>query len=205
MKKEYYPLELLEQYRQIHDKISLNDFFNKPLHTKTQEIWCAAHFGIGYTKHIGPCSILIDDDDAQLYYDFELNVAQTIHPFQIVECMEPCRRRGDEYRQERSEVEFDDWETGTEEGSNWIKNTIEKKITKYYGDTDNLNLLVYVNFAAYEQDYATISKYCAQPASKFNSVWLLVGNAICCIKSSAALGSLKGWGYLNQSLIKEKY
>lgn len=205
MRKEYSPLDLLEQYQKINSEITLNDFFNKPLHTKTQEIWCAAHFGIGYTKHIGPCSILIDDNDVQRYYDFELSITDQTHPFQIVECMGPCRRRGDEYRQETSEVELDDWETGTKEGSDWIKNSIEKKITKYYGDTDDLNLLVYVNFAAFDQDYETISKHCAQPASKFNSVWLLVGNAICCIKSSEAFGSLKGWGHLNQSLIKEKY
>jgi hypothetical protein len=46
----YTPDELLDKCRQIRDSVTVEEFFRRPEHKKTQELWCAAHFGRGYEQ-----------------------------------------------------------------------------------------------------------------------------------------------------------
>jgi hypothetical protein len=152
--KRYTPDELLSKYRSIRDEITTEEFFRSPKHKKTQEMWCAAHFARAYNQHVAPCTVLISDEDEQTDADFFLETGGKSYPFQVTELMEPGRRRGDEYRAGGSEkTQDEDWSEGTEHGPVWVRSAIERKLKKKYAGTLDLNLLLYLNFAAYEQQY----------------------------------------------------
>lgn len=204
MKHEYTPEDLLYKYREIRSRISLREFFNKPLHTKTQEIWCAAHFALGYKKCVKNCKVIIYENDEQLVHDFELKIGDQLFPFQITECQKPGRRRGDEYKKSETFVKSDNLSAGSEYGPKWIRTAIEKKYKKYYSGCQDINLLVYINFAARDQQYNITKKECSEVSKHFNSVWLLVGNALCCIKSSTTLGGFNDWKSIDQSLASKE-
>lgn len=91
--KRYRPDELLDRYRTIRDATTTAAFFRDPVHKKTQEMWCAAHFARGYEKHYGECFVWISDSDEQTDADFELELRGVRNPFQITELMEPGRRQ----------------------------------------------------------------------------------------------------------------
>jgi hypothetical protein len=76
------------------------------------------------------------------------------------------------------------------------------KAAKRYSESHKLNLLVYVNFPAYEQQYEAIRTECEEAAASFGSVWLLNGNAICCIKGSDVFPPTKGWMFIEESLAR---
>lgn len=197
----YSPEELLVKYRKIRMEVGSREFFTRPKHQKTQEIWCAAHFGRHYEHAIGPCSILIEDHDEQTEVDFTLEVAGGVHPFQITEVQAPDRRRGDEYKRDLSfKATSKGWNSGTLHGSQWIREGIEKKLRRYGGRVAHLNLLVYLNFLAEDQQYVDIRDSCVDVASPFASVWLLIGNAAACIWSQTALSGPAGWIFGPESL-----
>lgn len=201
----YAPDELLEKYRAIREEVDSREFFTRPKHKKTQEIWCAAHFGRHYEHGVGPCHILIEDHDEQTDADFELEVAGDMHPFQITEVQAPGRRRGDEYRREVSTpATVEDWSDGTKNGPQWIRDGIEKKLQRYGGRVSHLNLLVYLNFPAYDQQFKDIRDACADVASPFASVWLLNGNAAACIWSQTVLFGPEGWLFGPESLVGDE-
>jgi hypothetical protein len=154
---------------------------------------------------IGLCHILIEDHDEQSDADFKLEAAGTIHPFQITEIQAPGRRRGDEYKQEPLiKVTVEDWTDGTENGARWTRDAIEKKLNRYGGQVSNLNLLVYLNFPAYDQKYYDIRETCADVCLPFASVWLLNGNATACVWSQSTLSGPEGWFYGPESLSDNK-
>lgn len=201
MLQRYTPDELLTEYRTIRGRVTTEQFFRSPKHKKTQEMWCAAHFARAYNQHVAPCTVLISAKDEQTDADFFLDIGGKPHPFQVTESMEPGRRRGDEYRgggTEKSQTE--NWSKGTEQGSVWVRSAIERKLKKKYAGNADLNLLVYLNFAAYEQQYEDMRSECAQVAPQFASVWLLNGNALCCIHQNPALGAFQGWMMIPESL-----
>lgn len=199
--KRYRPDELLDRYRTIRDATTTEAFFRDPAHKKTQEMWCAAHFARGYEKHYGECFVWISDSDEQTDADFELEVRRVCHPFQITELMQPGRRRGDEYRGGESGKTFlEDWGPGTANGPMWVREAIERKAKKRYAAARKLDLLVYVNFPAYEQRFDRISKECEEAAKQFASVWLLNGNAICCIRCGDGFELTDGWLPIDESL-----
>lgn len=200
----YTPDALLAKYRMIRESVSPCEFFTVPKHNKTQEFWCAAHFGRHYAHGVGPCHILIEDHDAQSDADFEFEAAGGVHQFQITEVQVPGRRRGDEYKREPSnKVTLEDWTDGTENGSRWIREAIEKKLNRYGGRVSHLNLLVYLNFPAYEQQYIDIRETCADVSTPFASVWLLIGNAAACIWSQTSLSGPEGWLFGPESLVDD--
>ncbi len=201
----YAPDELLAKYRDIRQTVSPREFFSRPKHQKTQEIWCAAHFGRHYAHCLGPCHILIEDHDEQTDADFEFQTAGVVHPFQVTEVQAPGRRRGDEYKREAStKATLEDWSEGTENGPRWIRAGIEKKLQKYGGRVSHLNLLVYLNFPAYDQQYIDIRDACIDVASPFASVWLLNGNAAACLTSQTALTGPEGWLFGPESLVDDE-
>ena len=198
----YAPDELLTKYRTIRAQITREQFFRSPEHKKTQEMWCAAHFARAYNQHVAPCTALISDKDEQTDADFFLDTGEKTHPFQITERMEPARRRGDEYRWGESEkAQGENWSKGTEHGSAWVRLAIERKLMKKYAGTAELNLLVYLNFAAHEQQYEDMRSECVQLAPQFASVWLLNGNALCCIHQNPVLRAFQGWMMIPESLV----
>ncbi len=200
----YTPAELLAKYRKIREEVDPREFFTRPKHKKTQEFWCAAHFGRHYAHGVGPCHIRIEDHDEQTDADFEFEAAGGVHPFQITEVQEPGRRRGDEYKREPMDgAKLEDWSEGTANGPRWIRDAIHKKLNRYGGRVSHLNLLVYLNFPAYDQKYIDIRAACAEQASPFASVWLLNGNAAACIWSQTALRGPEGWLFGPESPMDE--
>src|SRR3954451_20887715 len=152
--QRYIPDELLTKYRIIRDQITTEEFFRSPKHKKTQEMWCAAHFARAYNQYVAPCTVLIADKDEQTHADFYMDTEGKLYPFQVTELMEPGRRRGDEYRGGASgRTQDEEWSEGTEQGPAWVRSAIERKLLKRYAGTADLNLLVYLNFRAYEQQY----------------------------------------------------
>lgn len=199
--KRYRPTELLTRYRAIREATTTEAFFRNPAHKKTQEMWCAAHFSRGFERHYEACFVLISDSDEQTDTDFKLEVRETQRPFQITELMQPGRRRGDEYREgERDRTVLEDWSPGTANGPSWVREAIERKVKKRYAAARELNLLVYLNFPAYEQRFDRIAEECEQAAQHFASVWLLNGNAMCCILEGNGFERSNGWLPIEESL-----
>jgi len=196
----YLPEALLAKYRAIRETISDQEFFRSPRHQKTMEIWCAAHFARAYSSYVHACNVLIDDTDVQTDVDFELELAGTIHPFQVTEVMEPGRRRGDEYRDDApSGARADDIELGTRMGAEWVRTALERKLSKNYAAMDRLNLLTYLNFAGRNQEYVALRHACLEVSKRFASVWLLNGNTLCCIRHNEQIAAWEGWMVIEES------
>jgi hypothetical protein len=190
--KRYSPQQLLDRYRAIVDGTTKEEFFRSPRHKKTQELWCAAHFALAFNSYIAPCAVLFADGDPQTQADFELECNGVRFPFQITEVGGPGRRRGDEYRNGATPpVRSEDWSQGTEHGPSWVHAAIEKKVLKNYAGADQLNLPCYLNYGAWAQQFNDIRETCAEVGARFASVWLLNGNAMCCIKP--LLPGYEGW------------
>ena len=196
---QYLPSELAAKHESIRSTITVEDFFRNPKHQRLREEWCAANFAQGYYRHLQPCLVYIEEVDPQNDTDFELGVANKRYPFQITEVQEPNRRRSDEYKNYTlGKVIDEDWSQGTEEGPTWIKSAIEKKLQRY-GSVSNLNLLVYVNFPAYEINYTKVKEVTEASTKPFASVWLLTGDAMACLKVNPDLGTLNAWLGILQS------
>lgn len=194
MINRYSPEDAIKLFDEIRADTPNAVFFNKPNHQKTQELWCAAMFTLGYKQHFQDAWILIDECDLQLDFDFELEFLGNTYPIQVTEVMKPGRKRGDEYKEmPKMELCGDDWELGEREGKNWVKSSIQKKIEKYMDGCRTINLLLYLNFEAYSQEYKDIVMYCNEVTINFSSVWLLTGKHFCCIKPHHELKSKDGW------------
>jgi hypothetical protein len=192
----YTPEELLEKCRQIRRMCATSEFMRSPGHQKTQEMWCAAQYGRAFASAIGTCWLRVSDVDEQNLEDFWLEYAGECHPFQISLVADPDRRMGDEYRNVNGDepvATHEDWTKGSESGPCWVADRVAAKATKYGPNAAALNLLLYLNFAAWQQDYERLCLASQAPASKFRSVWLLNGNAFCCIKGSDHLPWLPCW------------
>lgn len=185
--------ELYAKFKSIHDAVPSKEFFNNPVHKKTQELYCAAKFAKALSE-VWECWVLVSDIDEQTDADFYLDINGQHFPFQITEVQMPGRRRGDEYKQESScSSTPESWDCGTALGPIWIRDAVQKKCDRYGGKVADLHLLVYSNFQAYEQDFNQIRLATEEVASKFASVWVVNGNGTCCIKGHAALGEARPW------------
>lgn len=200
--RRYSPDELLAKYRAARGSISAEDFFSKPAYKKIQELWCAAHFSMAYSAFIQECWVHIADRDLQTDTDFELEVRGVLHPFQITEVQLPGRRRGDEYRGKAPPAwEQEDYSEGSEKGASWVRAGIDKKFSGYGGSVTHLNLLVYLNFPAWDQQFHDMRDATGDVARKFASVWLLNGNALCTVAPNPSLEfSAEGWLMIPETL-----
>lgn len=200
--RTFTPSELLVHYQSLRDDVSSRDFFNNPEHSKTQEIWCAAQFGLGYQAHISECQIRLEDEDAQTEVDFELLVSNRTFPFQITEVQELGRRRGDEYKKEDKNANWrnNDGLSGTDNNPILIKSAIDKKAKKLYANSKNLNLLVYVNLAtSTNYDISSTKKESLESLDNFASVWLFLDiMAICSLKGNREIGFIPKVAFLNK-------
>jgi hypothetical protein len=192
----YTPDELLAKYHSICSQVPTDVFYNNPKYGKTMEFWCAAQFARGYATNLAPCSIWIHEGDAQTYFDFQLEVDTRRLNFQLTEVQRAGRRRGDEYRKggPSGYSTVEDWDKGEEFGGEWISSAIKRKWVKYGGDVSELNLLVYVNYAAVEHPYLKLREQVADASEHFRSVWLLNGHAIACVATKDGdLNTQAGW------------
>ncbi len=199
-KRRYKPDELFEKYRRIRAATSDEVFFNRPEYKRTQELWCAAHFANAYDRYLAPCMVLIDESTMNSDADFDLETAGKILPFQVSEVQEPGRRRGDEYKQPENLRPTYDLSRGSVLGPQWVRDGIQKKVEKRYANAQSLNLLIYLNFQAWEQQYFDIRNACAKATEGFSSVWLLNGNTMCVIKPSPELSAFEGWLVIPESV-----
>lgn len=202
-RKRYSPDELLLKYSEIREGCTTEEFMRSPTHKKTQELWCAAHFSRAYQAVFGPCWIHISDSDEQEIADFWFEVGPLLHPFQITETLDPDRRRGDEYKRfvegEGASI-LEDWGRGTDLGPEWTAKRIKAKADRYGSGSESVNLLVYLNFTAYDQQYVELRETAREQAAKFRSVWLLNGNAFCCIKPNPDIPAFEYWRSAEESL-----
>ena len=204
-KMTYTPEELLAKYRGIQDGLSVEQFFRAPGMSRVREMWCAAHFARAYERYVKACSVRIDDEDDQEDFDFELGVADQWYLFQVAEVMEPDRRRSAEYKDfVEGRARLEDWSRGTDNGAEWIRLAIRRKLQKKYARASELHLLLYLNFAAYEQQYLRIREHCSAELQGFRSIWLLNGNALCCLKPALGLGLFEGWLQIPESLVHDE-
>jgi hypothetical protein len=199
-KRRYRPDELFEKYRTIRAITCDEDFFNRPEHQRTQEVWCAAHFANAYNKYLAPCAVLIDESITDTDTDFDLETDGKIFAFQVSEVQEPGRRRGDEYKQPEHLRPEHNLSRGALLAPQWVREGIRKKVAKNYADAHTLNLLMYLNFPAWSQQYYDIRSACEDLVTAFASVWLLNGNTMCVIKANLSLRAFEGWMVIPESV-----
>lgn len=193
----YAPDELLAKYRAIRSTVPADIFYRKPEYRKVMELWCAAQFARGFAANLDPsCLVLIHENDAQEYYDFQLEIkseAERLN-FQLTEVLQEGRRRGDEYRQDapRRVATLADWDWGSELGGQATSSAINKKFKRYGGDVSNLNLLIYLNYLDADCSLISLREQVADASDPWRSVWLLCHSssetlAIACAASKDAM------------------
>ncbi|GAC1389675.1 MAG: hypothetical protein NVSMB34_01560 [Variovorax sp.] len=201
----YAPEQLMQRYRTLRQEMSVEAFFRKPGLARLREMWCAAHFVGAVDQNLVASQVAIDEVDSQDDVDFELLAGGDRLPFQVAEVIEPGRRRSTEYKDFKpGATRLEDWSLGTQMGPSWIREAIEAKLQKNYSRTSALNLLLYLNFPAYEQQYLDIRSECWAVLGRFASVWLLNGNAFACLQPSPALPSVEGWMKIPEGLVDDE-
>ena len=199
--RRYTPEELLATFRTVRKGVSTAHFFGSPKHQRTKDMWCAAHFASGYGGTLGGCAVWFDAAGTDTDTDFELEVSGTRFPFQTTMVKTSGRRIGDEYKLPHAErPRHNDLSVGAELGPAWALDEIQKKIGKMYSAVDRLNLLLYLNFPAWQQDYREYQAVCRDAASRFASVWLLNGNALCVLHANPAIPAFDGWLPIGQNV-----
>ena len=202
--RRWSPLALIAAHNSQRTSVAPSAFFS-PKYQKERELYCAGHFALAYGQALAPCEVLLQEPDPQNHVDFFLATSTGNHPFQLTERQEPGRRRGDEYRTGRAKpVDESSLALAANEGPAWIAEAVKRKRDAYAGELAGLNLLVYVNFPAYELEYSVAVAALTTRCNDFGSIWLLTGDALSCIKSSAALGELPGW-YNTPAITNEAY
>ena len=170
--------------------------FNDSKHRKLTEKWCAAMFGLGYEKHVGPCRAAVNEAiDTDV--DFFIEAGGRGYPFQLVEVMEPERERGAEFKaMAKGELRSIPYrpERGREEGPGWIAEKIRQKKAKYGLGAVGLNLLVYANFTARQLQHRDVLIAARPYLTSFASVWVLSGLWLGSLHVASDLGRIDGWG-----------
>ncbi len=196
----FLPDDLLAKFWEIRDSLTAREFFSKPGMSRVRELWCAAHFARAYGRFFEPCQVRIAQSDDQSDIDFELGVTGIWHPFQIAEVLNPDRRRSDEYKRGYPKDGWlESWNEGTVHGPEWIRMAILNKLKKQYSTVRQLNLLLYLNFPAYDKEYTDIRSHCANDAVGFASVWLMTSHTICRITDGPDLLPCPGWQNIPES------
>lgn len=193
------PAALLRQAKRELAAVDHARLFNSSRYEKLREKWCAAVFGIGYEKNAAPCRVAVNESQQHLDTDFFLETAGAEYPFQLVEAMEPERRRGAEYKAQakRGSLNFGiDPARGRVEGPDWIANAVKQKAEKNYAGAELLNILVYSNFNAAQLQYRDVANAARLHVSGFASAWVITNMWICSLDVSNGLRSIEGWGLI---------
>ena len=196
------PQQLLDEHNKRVTDVSSADFFNRPEYQFERDIWLAAKFGLAYEQLFGDCRIAIDAENDQTSSDFDLVINDVIHPFQSTEVQSLGRRRGEEYREEKtgdSPFETDDnWGAGTEHAHTWLNTGLAKKIEKHYSNAAELNILLYANIHAFQMSYDNILDACRENSTGFKSVWVISPPMICIVKPHPTLGDFPAWKEIDE-------
>src|SRR5688572_4326017 len=92
------PLSLLEEAEEDMAAVPQDRLFNDAKYRKLTEKWCAGMLGLGYEKYVSPCRVAVNETKERMDVDLSLEIDRQEYPFQLVEAMEPGRKRGAEFK-----------------------------------------------------------------------------------------------------------
>jgi hypothetical protein len=192
MRKFLTPRELKAQLEDAAEGLPPGHFIRKPQYQQLKESWCAAHFGLGYQRHVAPCAVWVNSAQAS-DTDFVLQVNDNEFAFQTTLADVPERRMGDDHKpgaDGRFPSRPYEPSRGSVEGPAWIADAVRKKVESNYAGSENLNVLVYANFPSDGLDYAATCARVDEVASPFASIWIVTNHQICSVKSFSGLGAV---------------
>ena len=170
------PLALLAEAKRELAAVTNEKLFNSSNYEKSREKWCAAMLGLGYETCVAPCRVAVNDSRENVEADLFLDAASREFPFQLVEVMEPGRRRGAEYKAlaagDLKGLKYEP-DRGRTEGPQWIAAAIAQKVAKNYAGSAGLNLLVYANFTAHQLQHAEAFEAARPYFPAFASIWVV--------------------------------
>jgi len=188
------PRDLKAQLEQAAATLPSGHFIRKPKNQHLKDIWTAAHFGLGYQRHVRPCTLWANSEQNS-DTDFVLKTECGEFPFQTTLSDVPERRMSNEhkpgpdgkfpgrpYRPDR----------GTREGPKWIADAVRKKVDAKYSAAHELNLLVYATFSTNGLDYESVRTAVSEFAGRFASIWVVTNHLVCSVRSFPALGEISG-------------
>jgi hypothetical protein len=187
------PTELKDQLETEAAGIPPGEFITNPKYQHLKDVWCAAHFGIGYKRHVSPCTLWVNPEQNS-DVDFAIKTKRGEFEFQTIIADVPGRRMSDEHRplaNGASRITPYEPGRGSMEGPKWIASAVQKKIGKKYSAQTTLNLLVYANFSADELRYNAVRDEVKQVTSRFASTWVVTNHLIFTVCSTEALGTLE--------------
>jgi hypothetical protein len=188
------PRELKARLEETAAALPRGAFIRDPRQQHLKDIWCAAHFGIGYERHVEPCKVRVNTEQNS-DTDFILRIKKGDFPFQTTLADVPGRKMGDEHSPNRDAASLMPYQPGrgSAEGSEWIKSAICRKRAARYSDASTLNLLVYANFSTNGLDYETVKRIADEPAGAFGSVWVVTNHQISSVGRRGLCGYLDGF------------
>jgi len=196
------PNELLKTAESEMAQILNDELFSKSKYQKLTEQHAAAIFGVAYVKYVRKCQVGLNETSYQMDADFFVKAERREWPFQLTECDDPDRHRGDEMKGFANgsikTVPYEP-ERGRIEGPDWIRNIIGKKTKKNYAN--DINLLVYFNFPSHEIEYGIIKNATLEFKDRFASIWILSNSHVCSLFSCPELGEIVRW----EKLSTQKY
>jgi hypothetical protein len=142
------PRDLKANLEREAETLPAGHFVRKPQYQHMRETWCAAHFGLGYEKHVESCQVWVNpEQDSDT--DFILKTVAGEFPFQTTLSDIPGRRMSDDHKPDpdgRFPGRAYEPDRGSLEGPSWIADAVEKKMAANYVAVRDLNLLIYANF-----------------------------------------------------------
>ncbi|HEV2545909.1 MAG TPA: hypothetical protein VGU20_01090 [Stellaceae bacterium] len=193
------PNALLLEAENEMSAVEQERLFNDARHQKSREKWCAGMFGLGYERYLHPCRVAINATKFRTDADFFLEARGARFPFQIVEVMEPGRRRGAEFKGFANgtvtSIPYEP-ERGHFDGPQWIARLIKQKVAKSYANATSIHLLVYANFPARALQHAAVVAASARYRDSFASAWVLTNLHLGALWAGDDLGRLEGWAEL---------
>jgi hypothetical protein len=190
------PRDLLTEVEVKMKPISSAELFNEPSHKPLLESWCAAIFGLGYSRAVSPCTIGLNTSGSRIDIDFYLETAGQRFGFQLTEVQEPGRRRGYESREPGRRPRqplLEEERKGEADGPTWIRAGVQKKLEKYGSAGKDLNILIYADFATDALQAGRVAKALEPYQNAFNSIWVMDSVRIASAHSSQRLGQAPEW------------
>jgi hypothetical protein len=188
------PRDLKAQLEQAATKLLPGHFIRKPENQRLKEVWSAAHFGLGYQRHVRPCTLWVNpEQDSDT--DFVLKTECGEFLFQTTLSDVPGRRMSDDHKpgpDGRFPGQPYHPDRGSREGPQWIAEAVRKKIEAKYSAAIDLNLLIYANFPTNGLDYESVRAAVSEFAGEFASTWVVTNHLICSLVSFPALGEISG-------------
>jgi hypothetical protein len=191
------PRTLLDRTEDALSEVPHAELFNNPKYQKLREAWCAAMFGLGYSKHVAQCKVAVNDQPIRQDVDFYLRSDSHIWGIQLAEAQKPDRRRGAEYKRGDAKlyrVPFPSDAIDNTEAPAWLASVVQKKKAKHYATRSSLNLLLYANFDGPGLRYPDVATALEKYSGDFASIWIVTSLHICSVFTPPGMGSVPRWG-----------